>query len=74
MSFVCPFCKVESHNRADAEQRYCGRCHVFVDDVLNCSPGVRRAMIKFHRRLMDRDPSKSFEALQQIQIWGHGLP
>lgn len=30
--FTCPFCGAVSHNPRDAEERYCGRCHVFVDD------------------------------------------
>lgn len=32
--FVCPFCDAISHHPRDADERYCGRCHVFVDDVL----------------------------------------
>jgi len=31
-SFVCPHCGAESHNLNDIVERYCGRCHVFVDD------------------------------------------
>jgi len=31
-SFTCPFCGAVSHNPRDAEERYCARCHVFVDD------------------------------------------
>lgn len=31
--FTCPFCGAVSHNPSDAAQRYCGRCHVFVDDM-----------------------------------------
>jgi hypothetical protein len=30
--FVCPFCGATSHNIGDALNRYCARCHVFVDD------------------------------------------
>jgi hypothetical protein len=30
--FTCPRCCFVSHNPNDAENRYCGRCHVFVDD------------------------------------------
>lgn len=30
--FTCPFCGAVSHNHNDARERYCGRCHVFVDD------------------------------------------
>lgn len=30
--FTCPFCGAVSHNPNDLAQRYCGRCHVFVDD------------------------------------------
>lgn len=31
--FTCPLCGAISHNPNDARERYCGRCHVFVDDV-----------------------------------------
>jgi ribosomal protein S27AE len=31
-SFICPRCGAESFNLNDIAQRYCGRCHVFVDD------------------------------------------
>lgn len=32
MPFVCPLCGATSHNPHDARERYCGRCHVFVED------------------------------------------
>jgi hypothetical protein len=32
--FTCPFCGAVSHNPNDLDQRYCGRCHVFVDDAI----------------------------------------
>jgi hypothetical protein len=32
--FTCPFCHLVSHNPNDAREKYCGRCHVFVEDVL----------------------------------------
>jgi|HubBroStandDraft_2_1064218.scaffolds.fasta_scaffold02197_2 predicted amidophosphoribosyltransferase len=32
VSFVCPRCGAVSHNPNDVCERYCGRCHVFVDD------------------------------------------
>lgn len=31
--FTCPSCGAVSHNPNDAAQRYCGRCHFFVDDA-----------------------------------------
>lgn len=30
--FTCPRCGAVSYNPTDAAERYCGRCHVFVDD------------------------------------------
>jgi hypothetical protein len=36
--FTCPICGAVSHNRNDAVHRYCGRCHVFVDDEINRRP------------------------------------
>ena len=32
-SFICPRCGAESFNPNDIRERYCGRCHVFVDDA-----------------------------------------
>jgi hypothetical protein len=32
VAFTCPFCGAVSHNPNDALNRYCGRCHRFVDD------------------------------------------
>lgn len=31
-SFICPRCGAVSYNPNDLRERYCGRCHVFVDD------------------------------------------
>jgi hypothetical protein len=31
-SFVCQHCGAESFNPNDIRERYCGRCHAFVDD------------------------------------------
>jgi ribosomal protein S27AE len=33
-SVTCPFCMAQSFNPHDVEHRYCGRCHVFIDDEL----------------------------------------
>lgn len=32
-SFTCPRCGAVSYNPNDIANRYCGRCHVFVDDA-----------------------------------------
>jgi hypothetical protein len=34
LPFVCPICGAKSYNSRDAEERYCGRCHRFVDEPL----------------------------------------
>jgi hypothetical protein len=31
-SIICHRCGMTSHNRNDVAQRYCGRCHMFLDD------------------------------------------
>jgi hypothetical protein len=31
--FKCPICGAVSYHPRDAQERYCGRCHVFVDDA-----------------------------------------
>jgi hypothetical protein len=34
--FVCPFCGFKSYNPNDKRERYCVRCHVFIDDEADC--------------------------------------
>ena len=34
LPFVCPICGFKSYNSRDAAERYCGRCHRFVDEKL----------------------------------------
>lgn len=47
MTFTCPRCEAVSHNPNDAANRYCGRCHVFVDDpILACQPQETRADVE----------------------------
>jgi ribosomal protein S27AE len=36
---VCPRCGMVSHNPNDVEQRYCGNCHAFHDDMLRDKEG-----------------------------------
>ena len=31
-NFTCPLCGAVSYNSNDISNRYCGRCHRFVDD------------------------------------------
>lgn len=33
LRFKCPLCDSESYNPTDAQYHYCGRCHLFIDDV-----------------------------------------
>lgn len=33
MSFTCPRCGRTSHNPNDERERYCGFCHLFVDEA-----------------------------------------
>ena len=33
--FACPRCGAVSHNPNDAANRYCGRCHMFVEDAMS---------------------------------------
>jgi ribosomal protein S27AE len=32
-AFTCPLCGAVSYNSNDVRERYCGRCHRFVDDA-----------------------------------------
>lgn len=72
-AFQCPFCQTVSHNPNDARYRYCARCDIFVDDVLQADPLVRQDTVRMLRKQMEQDPSTAARALKQIEIWGHGL-
>jgi hypothetical protein len=46
-TFVCPHCGAASHNPNDVRERYCGRCHRFVDDPAldpPISPAIQRIL------------------------------
>jgi hypothetical protein len=32
-TFTCPVCERVSHNPTDRAHRYCGACHLYVDDI-----------------------------------------
>ena len=34
-SITCPQCGMTSHNKNDIEQRYCGNCHQYHDDMVS---------------------------------------
>jgi hypothetical protein len=40
---TCPFCGAVSHNPSDVAQRYCVRCHVFVDDAIETAERIDEA-------------------------------
>jgi hypothetical protein len=69
--FTCPFCASFSHNPKDAEQRYCARCNVFVDDVKTSSPAVRQTMGSFCRRLAEcqTDHRLRDEHIWRAEVW-----
>jgi hypothetical protein len=37
-AITCLLCGLTSHHRGDVEHRYCGKCHIFHDDVAGESP------------------------------------
>jgi hypothetical protein len=41
--FRCPRCGAVSYNPNDIRERYCGRCHAFVDDL--CEAGARASVV-----------------------------
>lgn len=72
-AFTCPFCGGVSHNPNDLAERYCVRCHVFVSDVLDASPVVRRAMARFCRRLAEVRPDQAEQLLRTAAGWEYGI-
>jgi predicted amidophosphoribosyltransferase len=57
-SFVCPRCGAESYNTHDIVYRYCGRCHVFVDDHLDAMRD-HLERIALHHRILDEEKAKA---------------
>ena len=54
-TFRCPRCGITSHNPNDMCERYCGRCHVFVDDnpppeTVHLTPAQQRALDRARRK------------------------
>lgn len=45
-TFTCPRCSAVSHNRNDVRERYCGRCHMFLDDGGLCDLEKRRPAVQ----------------------------
>jgi hypothetical protein len=71
-AFTCPFCNSASYNLNDVGKRYCGRCHVFVGDVLQTSPAVRAAMVRENVRVAEVKPEHTAAALRAAEAWGQG--
>ena len=39
-SITCPVCGYTSYNPNDVKNRYCGNCHVFIDDAVKWSKSL----------------------------------
>lgn len=48
LPFVCPICHTRSWHPRDAEERYCARCHRFVDDP-PMPPGLEHALAELEQ-------------------------
>lgn len=68
-SFQCPLCGFVSHNPNDARERYCIRCHEFVDDVLNATRTFRAAAVETFRRKAVEDPERAGQWLRLAETW-----
>jgi hypothetical protein len=53
-SFVCPHCGAESFNPNDIRERYCGRCHAYVDDIAVMMEAFGLTFLQALERLRDR--------------------
>jgi hypothetical protein len=49
---VCPKCGKVSHNANDVQQRYCGACHAFHDDLLRVAPPGMRTFFAGQRFIL----------------------
>jgi hypothetical protein len=64
MEWRCPLCETLHTNKP---VRFCDKCCVFPDEVLNASPAIRRAMALFCRRMAKETGTKA--ALAQAATW-----
>ena len=69
LPWTCPFCGKASFNPRDAREQYCGDCHVFVEDLYNSSPSVRRTMGGLLRKLADMQPENAAPLLRAAELW-----
>ena len=61
--FTCPDCGATSHNPRDEAEQYCGRCHVFMDDM------ARRTVLKAEVIV-----EVCTDLLERVKAGGHRLP
>jgi hypothetical protein len=73
-SFVCPLCSAESFSMHDVVNRYCGRCHVYVDDYLALPPRMTPAEQKRIEEMLkgSKDSSGMAPEAQWIRDHPHG--
>ena len=60
----------------DATERYCAWCHVFIDDVLDTPPKVRKAMAAVARKIAISYPDDRYRAERMertAKAWEWGL-
>lgn len=67
--FECPFCHNESRHPQDIKERYCPRCQVFVDDVLEATPSLCIAFAEAMERKAARDPERALILRHTAQVW-----
>jgi hypothetical protein len=67
--FRCPFCSTLSYSAYDAEHGYCARCKVFVDDVREAPPEIRRETAQLYLQEADRNVDRSEQLRRTAAAW-----
>jgi hypothetical protein len=69
--FTCPLCGAVSYNPHDIRERYCGRCHLFVEEGMAATPlilgEVQRQALAQLRELGDANPVDMLPLLERLK-------
>ena len=49
-SITCKLCATTSHSQRDVEHHYCGRCHIFHDDLPLLPPAIVESLMRNNPR------------------------
>ena len=69
VEITCKRCGYTSHNLNDVENRYCGECHLFLDDENYVGPDAQQCagvMLILHR---EKRPNDAMQLAERMRLW-----